>query len=174
MDRGESVYALLIFGVFKGDMKSPIRPSSIRQEDIDQALFEEFQPEDSPSTNTDKTIRLAATQASTNALASTSQLSQESGQGSNRARTDRSASVDSLDVKSEHSVASPLSQTSPNSTQTLREQSQKTCRGPPWRIHFKKPPGTSVVTDGPLSLSTLEKDLSMDDYMVRIGRYTFL
>jgi len=158
---GDSSISLLIFGIFKGDMKSPSAP--IHQEDIDQALYGDLQRgEDSPSTDSDKTVRLAAAQHSQESLES----------GSIRAHTTRrcASEDDSLDVESEHSVASPLPQASQISTQTPEEQSHKTRRGPQWRIHYKKPPGTSVVTDGPLSPSTLENDLSMDDNMVR--RYT--
>jgi hypothetical protein len=157
---------LLIFGVFKGDMKSPRAP--ILQEDIDQVLSGEFQrSEDSPSTDSDKTARLAtAPQDSTNA--STSQLSQES-QRSDRVQTDRKmASEGSLDAESEHSMASLSSEASQSSTQTLEEQPQNSSRGPQWHIHYKKPPGTAVVTDGPLSILTLENDLSLDNSMVRI------
>jgi hypothetical protein len=156
---------MLIFGLFKGDMKSPKVP--ILQEDIDQALYGEYQRgEGSPSTDSDKTARLAASQNSTNP--STSQLSQES-QKSDTVRTSgKNASEDSVDAESDY-VASP--QASQSSTQTLEEQSQKTRSGGPlWRIHYKKPPGTAVVTDGPLSTLTLENDLNLDDYMVRTWR----
>lgn len=152
---------MLIFGVFKGDKKSPKVP--ILQEDIDQALYGEFQHgEDSPSTDSDKTARLAAPQNSTNP--STSQLSR----GSDTVRTSgKNASEDSVDVESDY-VASP--QASQSSTH-LEEQSQKTRSGGPlWQIHYKKPPGTAVVTDGPLSTLTLENDLRLDDDMVKTWR----
>lgn len=139
-------------------MKSPRAP--ILQEDIAQALYGEFQRgEDSPSTDSDKTARLAALENNTNA--STSQLSQEPDRVG---RGRKNALEDSLSAESEHSTTSLSPQ---SSTQSLEEQSQKSSEGPPWRIHYKKPPGTSVVTEGPLSVLTLQTDLNLDDYMVR-------
>lgn len=139
-------------------MKSPTDRTPIRQEDIDQVLYEEFQrDDDSPSTDSDKTVRLTLTAPQSSINISTFQLSQESqGFGSDRAQTN-------IRNESENSMASPLSQASQFSTKNSEEQPR---RGR-WQLQFKKPPGISVLTDGPIPSSTLENDLSMDDYMVR-------
>ena len=146
-------------------MKSPRAP--IVQEDIDKALYGEFQrSEDSPSTDSHKTARLAFAPKNIT-VASTSQESH----GSDRGRTRNNASEESL--PDAESVASLSPQASQISTQTLEEEPQMSSGGPPWRIHYKKPPGTSVVTDGPISTLTLENDLGLDDHMVRAWRYFF-
>ena len=146
--------SLLTFCVFKGDVKS-LREHNL-QEDIDQALYGEFKgSEGSTSTDSDKTARLAA-------VAHTSTHASAESQGPDRGGISRSSSEDSLDVESEYSSASL--EPSQSSTQNLDQRPQKR---PRLLIHSEKPPGSSVVTDGPLTLTTLENDLNLDDYTVR-------
>ncbi|KAF8165506.1 hypothetical protein B0H34DRAFT_241816 [Crassisporium funariophilum] len=147
----------------RGDL-SPraVRSSSIKQEDIDQALFDEFlRDEDSPSTDSDKTVRLAPVTPGS-PRGTPQPLSPWSNRSGARSITS------SKSPKSEHSIIPEPLQASVSSMEVYPNQARGGNGSPsqPWHIQFKKAPGCSVLTEGPFPWSDLQRFLGMAEDMM--------
>ncbi|KAF9478142.1 hypothetical protein BDN70DRAFT_880289 [Pholiota conissans] len=159
------------------DMSSP----QLTQQEIDEVLDESLSHSDSSSSDSDKTVRMGANMTSP----SHSQVK--------RAKSSPVPSPHSLGVLSMspvRNVVSPSGSTeSINSPQSSRRISQpsmpsgssshalsqvqspsSTRASPssePYQIHFKKPPGVSVLQEGPMTWQRLEAALKLDDNLVK-------
>ncbi|KAJ3518057.1 hypothetical protein NLJ89_g88 [Agrocybe chaxingu] len=164
------------------DMLSPRTGGSLTQQEIDEALYDEFhrdQDSSSSSSDSDKTARLAPHSPSRDI--NTPEPSQ------------RSYPVSpSQNVPMNTPLPSGSAGTSVTSIQLSPQRPSP--RGSPeaMYIHFKKPPGSSALCAGPLSWEELEsslkldedtmnslqslslsKDLSMRLQLVRVGEHNF-
>ncbi|KAF8969476.1 hypothetical protein BDZ97DRAFT_246874 [Flammula alnicola] len=162
------------------DMSSPRSKGSLTQEEIDQALFDEFHRDDSDSSSSSsgsqKTVRLGANSSSPSHV----QVKPITSPGPS---TQRSAQLSPLlpasvtsrgnilrDDRSESEYSSAPSEQLESSQSLIIQalsprQSPTSSRGSPetWRIHFKKPPGTSIIQEGPITLTRLQNSLNLDD-----------
>lgn len=144
-------------------MSSPRSNDSLTEEEINRALYDESHhnvDSESGSSDSGRTVRgqvvLSPSYKGLGSISSRSNFESASEGGHPGYSTFRSGSS----VKSGSSW-SPLQVVS-------QQQNPASTRSSPdtWRIHFKKPPGTSVVLEGPITWERLESSLKLDDEKV--------
>ena len=145
-------------------MSSPRSNDSLTEEEIHRALYDEFHHDivsESASSDSERTVRgqlvLSPSYRGLGSISSHSNFEFGSeGEHPPGYPTSKSGSS----AKSESSQLS--------SQVVLQRQNPGSTRSSPdtWRIHFKKPPGSSVVLVGPITWERLESSLKLDDEKV--------
>jgi len=144
----------------RGDMSSPRSNGSLTEEEINRALYDELQQDinrdgDSASSDGERTVRgqVVLSPSYKAPYSVSSRSNSEFGSEPPKYATSRCGS-------------SPRSESSRSLLQLVSQQKQSpTSRSSPdtWQIHSKKPPGSSVVLEGPITWIRLESSLKLDD-----------
>jgi hypothetical protein len=144
-------------------MSSPRSNDSLTEEEIHRALYDEFHHDivsESASSDSERTVRgqvvLSPSYRGLGSISSHSNFEF----GSEGEHPGYPTSKSGSSAKSESSQLS--------SQVVLQRQNPGSTRSSPdtWRIHFKKPPGSSVVLEGPITWERLESSLKLDDEKV--------
>lgn len=147
----------------RGDMSSPRSNDPLTEDEINQVLFDEFHHDvdsESGSSDSGRTVRgqmvLSPSYKGLGSISSRSNF--EVGSEGESERPGYYTPKYGSSARSESSRLSsqvvPQQQQNPASTRNSPDT---------WRIHFRKPPGSSVVLEGPITWERLESSLKLDD-----------
>jgi hypothetical protein len=149
-------------------MSSPRSNDSLTEEEINRALYDEFHHDvvsESASSDSGRTVRgqvvLSPSYKGLGSISSRSNFefgSEGEHPGYSSSKSGSSKSGSSAKSESSGLLLQMVSQ----------QQNPASTRSSPdtWRIHFKKPPGSSVVLEGPITWERLESSLKLDDEKV--------
>jgi len=149
-------------------MSSPRSNGSLTEEEINRALYDEFQQNidrdgdddsESASSDGDRTVR-GQVVLSPSYKGPHSPSSRSNSEFGSEGRPPRYATSRYGSSPGSRSLLQLVSQ----------QQQSPASRSSPdtWRIHFKKPPGSSVVLEGPITWIRLESLLKLDDEKVGV------
>jgi hypothetical protein len=144
-------------------MSSPRSNDSLTEEEINRALYDEFHHDvdsESASSDSGRTVRGQVVLSPSN---------RGLGSISSRSNFEFGSEGEHLGYSTSRSGSSAKSESSRLLLQVVsQQQNPASTRSSPdtWRIHFKKPPGTSVVLEGPITWERLESSLKLDDEKV--------